>query len=84
MTAFDTELTKKLDFIAKYEIQIVNQESGSFIHHFITTLETELTKWLDFDISFVWDRTKDPIPRADGTVPEQDDFQLIFSLGVDF
>jgi putative salt-induced outer membrane protein YdiY len=83
-TAFDTELTKRLDLIAKYNFQIVNQESGSYIHHIITTLETELTKWLDFDISFVWDRTKDPTTRADGTVPEQNDFQLIFSLGVDF
>jgi len=83
-TAFDTELTKRLDFIAKYNFQLVNQESGSYIHHFMTTLETELTKWLDFDISFVWDRTQDPTPRADGTIPEQNDFQLIFSLGVDF
>ncbi len=62
---------------------MVDEASGSFLHHFITTLETKIWKWLDFDISFVWDRTKDPVPRADGTVPEQNDFQLIFSIGVD-
>ena len=54
-TNFDAELTKRLDLIARYKFQIVNDTSGSFIHHFITILETELTKWLDFDISFVWD-----------------------------
>ena len=83
-TFFDTELNKRLDLKARYNFQIVDEASGSFIHHFITTLETELTKWFDFDISFVWDRTKDPTPRADGSVPNQDDYQLIFALGVDF
>jgi hypothetical protein len=80
----DTELSKRLDLKARYNFQIVDEASGSYIHHFITTLETEITKWLDFDISFVWDRTQDPTPRADGTVPDQDDYQLIFALGVDF
>jgi hypothetical protein len=83
-TFFDTELNKRLDLKARYNFQIVDEASGSFIHHFITTLETELTKWFDFDISFVWDRTKDPTPRADGSVPNQDDYQLIFAIGVDF
>jgi len=83
-TAFETEITKTIDLKANYNAQFVNEASGSYIHHFITTLETELTRWFDFDISFVWDRTKDPVPREDGSVPEQDDFQLIFSLGIDF
>ncbi len=83
-TLFDTELSKRLDLKARYNFQIVNEESGSYLHHVITTLETEVTKWLDFDISFVWDRTQDPTPRADGTVPNQDDYQMIFAIGVDF
>jgi len=81
---FKTELSKRLDLKARYDFQIVNQQSGSYIHHFITTFETEITKWLDFDISFVWDRTQDPTPRADGSIPDQDDYQMIFALGVDF
>jgi putative salt-induced outer membrane protein YdiY len=81
---FETELTKRLDLKVRYDFQFVNEESGSYIHHFITTLETEITKWLDFDISFVWDRTQDPTPRADGSIPDQDDYQMIFALGVDF
>ena len=82
-TAFKTDITKRVELKTNYNFQIVNEASGSFLHHFITTLETKIWKWLDFDISFVWDRTKDPIPRADSTVPEQNDFQLIFSIGVD-
>lgn len=83
-TNYDTELNKKVDLIAGYTFYIVNQASGSYIHHIITTLETELTKRFDFNISFVWDRTKDPKPNADGTIPKSNDFQLIFSLGFDF
>jgi len=81
---FETDLTKKIDFSFKYSFNIGNEESGGYTHHLITTLETELTSWLDFDISFVWDRVKNPTASADGTVPEPDDYRLTFSLGVDY
>ena len=83
-TFFDRELTKRLDLIANYSFNIVNEESGQYTHHAIATLETEMTAWLDFDISLVWDRTQLPQTRADGTIPKKDDFQLIFAVGVDF
>jgi len=41
-----------------------------------------LTDIFDFDISFVWDRTQDPQARSDGTVPKQNDYQVLFTLGV--
>jgi hypothetical protein len=83
-TYFERELTKTVDLNSRYEFQILNEESGTYTHHFVVALETELTSWLDFDIQFVWDRIKDPQPEADGTVPKSDDFYLIFSLGIDF
>ena len=83
-TLYETGLTRKIDFSFNYSFNIVNEESGSYTHHLITTLETELTSWLDFDISFVWDRVKNPTASADGTVPEPDDYRLTFSLGVDY
>ena len=83
-TYFERELTKTVDLNSRYEFQILNEESGTYTHHFVVALETELTGWLDFDISFVWDRIKDPQPEADGTVPKSNDFYLIFSLGIDF
>ena len=83
-TNFDTELTKSMDFIFKYTFQILNDASGTYTHHLVTTLETELTEWLDFDTSFVWDRVQNPTPDDDGIVPKKDDYYLIFSLGIDF
>lgn len=82
-TFYDTALTKTLDFNAKYDLGIVNEASGTYTHHAIATFEIELTSVLDFDVSFVWDRTQNPQVRADGTTPKQDDFQLLLTLGVD-
>ena len=83
-TRFNRELTKTVDFDFRYDLQIINEESGTYTHHLVAALETELTGWLDFDVTFVWDRIEDPTPGADGTVPKQDDFYLIFSLGIEF
>jgi putative salt-induced outer membrane protein YdiY len=82
-TFYDTALTKTVDFNANYNASIVNQASGTYTHHAIATFEIELTSILDFDVSFVWDRTQDPQVRSDGTTPKQDDFQLLLTLGVD-
>ena len=82
-TFYDTALTKLVDFNGRYNFSIVNEESGTYTHHAIATFEIELTSILDFDISFVWDRTQDPQTRADGSVPKQDDFQLLLTFGVD-
>jgi len=83
-TLYETELTKTIDFDVNYSFNLVNEESGQYTHHFVTSFETELTSWLDFDISFVWDRIEKPTANADGTIPEPDDYKLIFSLGVDY
>jgi Protein of unknown function, DUF481 len=82
-TSYDTTLTKTVDFIGSYNFSIVNKESGTYTQHLIGTFEIELTSILDFNISFVWDRTQDPQPRSDGSVPKKDDYQLLLTLGVD-
>ena len=83
-THFNTELTKTVDFDFLYTFQILNEASGTYTHHMVAAFETELTRWLDLDISFVWDRIQDPQPDADGTEPKQDDFYLIVGLGIEF
>jgi hypothetical protein len=82
-TYYDTTLTKTVDFNAGYNLSILNQESGTYTHHAIATFETEITSILDFDVSFIWDRTKDPQVRSDGSVPKQDDIQLLLTLGME-
>jgi len=83
-TAFDHELTKWMDFLFAYDLMIVNEDSGTYTHHLETGLELELTSLLDFDITFIWDRTRNPQSDQNGLVPKQDDYRLVFFLGFDF
>ena len=73
-----------MDFDFLYNFQLVNERSGTYNHHLVASFETELTQFLNFDVSFVWDRTETPQPNEDGTVPDPNDYYLIFSIGVDF
>lgn len=83
-TTYETELSSWLDFDFDFNVQIVDKDSGSYIHRMVTTLSTDITNNLDLDITFVWDRIRDPQPASDGSVPEQDDLQLIVGISYDF
>ncbi len=81
---FDTKINSRVDFIHTYNIAIVDQDSGGYTHHMVTTLETEITGALDFDVSFVWDHTSKPTTRDDGTIPVRNDTQIIFGLKYEY
>jgi hypothetical protein len=83
-TLFDTEITSWIDFDVNYSFYLVDKDAGTYTHHFVSSVETDLIGNIDFDISFVWDRIEDPQPASDGSVPEQNDFRLIVGLGWDF
>jgi len=83
-TNFDKELSGWMDFIWTYRFQIVNDESGSYNHHMVTSFETEITSLLDFDVSWVWDRIEDPRQNQDGTTPKSDDNRFIVGLSFDW
>jgi hypothetical protein len=83
-TSFKTELSKAVDFKVNYSFKFLDKTSGGYTHHTIIALETEFYKSLDIDISFVWDRIENPKTTADGSVPEKNDYRLIFGLGLDF
>ena len=83
-TFFDTALTNTVDFKTLYNVTILNRESGTYTHHARATFEIELTSIFDLDFELVWDRTRDPQPRADGSIPDQDDIQWLLTLGIEF
>jgi len=83
-TLVDTTLTNWMDFLLDYKFQLVDEDSGSYTHHFVTTLSSDITNDLELDISLVWDRIAKPQPAADGTVPDKDDSQLIVGLSYEF
>jgi len=81
-TSLDTELTKSLDFIFKYDIKASKKKSGGYSHHLIATLEDEVTERIDFDLSFMWDRINHPAVDSQGQLPKPDDYRIM--MGVDF
>ncbi len=81
---FETELTSWMDYVFSFQGRVVDQQSGTYQQHLLTTLSTDLIGNFDLDVSFVWDRIEDPQPRADGSIPEQDDYRLIIGLGYEF
>ncbi len=81
---YDEVLSSWVDLLVNYDFQIVEEDAGTYTHHFITTLSTDLIGDIDLDTSFVWDRIEDPQPDSDGESPEQDDYQITIAFSYDF
>lgn len=83
-TLFDHEVSGSIDYLFDYSLRVLNEDNGQYTHHMLTKLSFDLIKDFDLDISLIWDRIEKPQAAADGTVPKQDDYQLIVSLAYDF
>ena len=82
-TDWETELTKWMDANASYTLTLLNERSGTYTHHAVAGLEIELTSIFDLDLSVIWDRIQTPQARADGSIPEQDDFRILLGVSMD-
>lgn len=83
-TLLDVELTKITDLEFSYKGTFSDEEAGRYKHHMVFTLENELTGWLDLDISLIWDHLQKPREASDSSVPDQDDYQMLLGLGIEF
>lgn len=83
-STYDTELTDKLDWITSYRVQISNSKTGDMSHHLQSTFESEITERLDIDMTFIWDRVRNPITDSSGVTPENDDIRFIFGLTYEY
>ena len=50
----------------------------------VSTLEFEIKRHLNLDVSFIRDYLQNPQPRSDGAEPEKSDYYLTVGLGVRF
>lgn len=81
---YEYEITKDIDFEILYEVQIVEEAAGEYIHHLMSSLEIELINDFDLDLAFFLDRTQKPQPDEDGELPEKDDYRFVVGLSYDF
>jgi len=83
-TLYDTELTDRLDFIAKYNIQYGSEASGGYTHYAIATLQNELTDDLDIDISLEWDYVSRPVTGEGGITPKSNDYRMMLGISYSY
>jgi putative salt-induced outer membrane protein YdiY len=83
-TDVDWQITGSVELILGYSGQYTTREAGGTLHHAVCTLAVDLTKRLELDVSFVWDRIQNPRAESNGMVPQQDDYRLTCGLGLSF
>jgi hypothetical protein len=83
-TNFKYDITSRLTWIETFSSTIASQQAGLYNHHFVSTLEFEIKRFLDLDLSFVWDYLQSPQAEASGVVPQKSDLRLTLGLGVKF
>ena len=83
-TKAEWKILSWLELDGAYRAQFVHEASGSYNHHMIVSFEFSVTRLLDFDVSWIWDRIENPRPDADGITPKPDDFRTAVGLSFDF
>jgi hypothetical protein len=81
---FKYDLTSRLTIIQTLQSVVTKRDAGQYTHHAVTTLEFEIKRHLNLDVSFIWDYLQNPQPRSDGAIPEKSDYYLTVGFGVRF
>jgi putative salt-induced outer membrane protein YdiY len=79
-TTFDTSVNSKVDIEGTYSPKLGASETGNYMHHSIITIETEITKRFDFDVSFIWDFVRQPVPDENGNIPYRSDIRTTIGI----
>jgi hypothetical protein len=81
---FKEDITRRLTFKQSWQSVFTKKEAGQYTHHSVSTLEFEIKRHLNLDVSFIWDYLQNPQPRSDGEIPKNSDFYLTVGFGVRF
>jgi len=81
---YNQDITSWIEFDSQYRASWLEKASGSYLHQFENSLSIDIYDPIELDLTFLWEHTANPTRREDGTVPDQNDFQLLIGLGVEF
>jgi hypothetical protein len=81
---FKQDITDRLTFIQSWQSIFTKKEAGQYTHHTVTTLEFEVKRHLDLDVSLIWDYLQNPQVKSDGIIPQKSDLYLTVGMGVRF
>jgi hypothetical protein len=83
-TGLKVDLTRRLKFSQTINFFLTSEEAGLFSLHTASTLEFEIKRHLDLNISLVWDYLQNPRPESSGFLPEHSDLRLNLGVGARF
>jgi hypothetical protein len=83
-TKFKADLTSRLTLIESFDATLASQQAGLYTHHIVSTVEFEIKRFLELDLSFVWDYLQNPRAEANDVIPEHSDLRLTLGVGVRF
>ncbi len=83
-SSFKYDITRRLTFIQSIQSTFTKEQAGQYTHHMVTTLEFEIKRHLNLNVSFIWDYLQNPQVKSDGITPQKNDTYLTVGLGVRF
>ncbi len=81
---FKEDITRRLTFIQSWQSIFTEQDAGQYSHHAVSTLEFEIKRHLNLDVSFIWDYLQSPQAQSNGVIPQKSDYYLTVGFGVRF
>ncbi len=82
-TYADFDFTDDIELKLDWRTNLVYTAIGNTNHVGNAAFKIDLTAIFYFQTSFLFLRTENPPPRADGTMPEQNDYQLVVSIALE-
>jgi putative salt-induced outer membrane protein YdiY len=82
-TYADFDFTDDVELELDWLTNVVYTQIGLTNHIGTANFSVEITDIFDLETTFKFYRTERPVPRADGTIPERNDYQLIVSLALE-
>jgi hypothetical protein len=79
---WEFDIADDIDLDIEWQSNIVYTTIGNTNHVGKAIFSIEVTDIFSFDTEFDFFRTERPIPRADGTVPQRNDYQLIVGFSI--
>ena len=78
----DIDFTDDIQLLLEWRTNVVYTTIGNTNHVGSLDFTVRVTTILHLNTSFLYLRTEEPFPRADGTVPKKNDYQIVFGVSL--
>jgi putative salt-induced outer membrane protein YdiY len=81
-TFADLDFTDDIQLLLEWRTNLVYTTIGNTNHVGSLDFTLRVTTILGFNTSFLYLRTEEPLPRADGTAPKRNDYQVVVGISL--